>query len=152
MAKSKKAIGGPFVTAALLCNSVTEDSDGVVSALRIVDEIRAVIPHNAPIDFPSETTPVEVSLFALVIIRRGDARGGKHVLRLVVETPTGKTSELTRQTVEMPKYPNGAAAVKARMTLKLRSAGVFWIDVFLGKDRLTRMALNLLIQRAQEPI
>ena len=71
MAKAKnpkKKIGGPFVAAAVLCNSVSEDADGVVSALRIVDEIRGVLSPDAPADFPSKSNPLEINLFALIIV------------------------------------------------------------------------------------
>jgi len=149
--KPKKKTGGPFVAAAVFCNSVTEDSDGVVSALRIVDEIRIAVGPHAPADFPSKDNPVETALFVLIMIRRGDAAPGKHKLRLVVEAPSGKTRELQRVACEMPAHPNGTATIKARVALKLLSAGVFWIDVILGKERLTRMALNLVVQRTDAP-
>lgn len=146
--KPGKRVGGPFLAAAVFCNSVTEDCDGVLSALRIVDEIRGIIPSNAPPDFPSKDKPVDISLFALIMIRRGDAHAGKHQLRLVMEQPNGKTNEVLKQEIEMPEYPNGTATLRARVVLKLFSPGVFWIDVMLGKERLSRMALNLVLQRA----
>jgi len=145
----KKKVGGPFLAAAVLCNSITEDSDGVVSAIRIVDEIRAVLTPNAPADFPSKAKPVELSLFALIIIRRGDAAPGKHQLSLVIERPDGSRDELKNEDVQMPDYPNGTATVKAKLSMKLFSQGTFWIDVILGKQLLTRMALNLVLQRAE---
>jgi hypothetical protein len=153
MAKSKKTmvkkIGGPFVASAILCQSISEDSDGLVSAHRILDEIRVVLNANAPAEFPSKAHPVELPLFALIMIRRGDAGSGKHRLRLVFERPDGKTTDVYNEDIEMPKFPNGAATVKAKITAKLQSEGVFWIDVILNKERLTRMALNLVIQRAE---
>ena len=148
--KSAKQIGGPFIATAVLCQSIAEDSDRVLSVQRIIDELRGVIPHDAPADFPSKSKPLEVQLFALVIIRRGDAPAGKHKLRLVIERPDGKRTEATKMDIEMPKYPNGAANVKAKMSMKLHSPGVFWIDVILDKRRLTRMALNVLIQRLEK--
>jgi hypothetical protein len=153
MAKQKKSAkknGGPFIATAVLCQGISEDSDGVLSVHRIVDEIRIVIPHDTPTDFPSQSKPVEVQFFALIIIRRGNAPAGKHKVRLVIEQPNGKATEAAKVDVEMPKYPNGAVNVKTRVSLKLYSQGVFWIDVILGKQRLTRMALNLLIQRQEK--
>jgi hypothetical protein len=149
--KAEKKIGGPFVVAALLCNSVTEDSDGVLSALRIVDEVRAVLSPAAPANFPSKEMPVELSLFALIMIRRGDAPAGKHDLKLTIERPNGETSELYNQAIDMPEHPNGAFTVKARLRLKLHSQGLFWIDVLLNSKCLTRMVLNLVLQRAEVP-
>jgi hypothetical protein len=144
-----KNSGGPYVAAALFCNSILEDSDGIVSALRIVDEIRVVINPNAPPDVPSKADPIEIPLFALIIIRRGDAPAGMHQLALAMETPDGKTEEVYKGEITMPDHPNGAAVIKSRVTLRLHSSGVFWIDVILGENRLTRMAMNLLIQRSE---
>lgn len=149
--KSKK-VGGPFLVAAILCNALTEDSDGVLSASRIVDEFRLTIPHDAPTNVPSRDHPVEVNIFMLVIIRRGDARGGKHNLHLIVENPEGEKVILSKQTIQMPPYPNGTAAAKGRMTLKLRNKGVYWIDVVLGDQILTRMAMNLVVERLEPPL
>jgi hypothetical protein len=148
-AKPEKKVGGPFVAAALLCNSITEDSDGVLSAIRIVDEIHALVRSDAPPDFPSKDKPLDVTTWALIIIRRGDARAGKHKLRLVFERPDGTTDEAVNQDIELPKHPNGAANVKVKMSLKLFSSGVFWIDVVLDGKCLSRMALNLVILRPE---
>lgn len=145
MAKSKntkKKIGGPFIAAAYLCTSVSEDTNGLVSTHQIVDEFRFA---NLPPEFPSKANPIEFSILAIIIIRRGDAPSGKHLLRLVMETPTGKRQPMYKQEIEMPAYPNGAVNIKARMGLKLHTPGVFWIDVIVGTKRLTRMALNLVI-------
>jgi hypothetical protein len=150
MAKTKKPakkIGGPFIAAAVFCNSITEDSDGVLSANRIIDEIQAAVRPDAPADFPSKKMPIDLTLFGLISIRRGDASSGKHKLRLVMEQPDGKTSELSKQDVEMPPHPNGAVNVRVKMALKLFSAGTFWIDVILDGKRLTRMVLNLVLLR-----
>lgn len=153
MAKTKpaKKVGGPFLAAAVLCTAISEDSDGIVSAHRIVDEIRVALPHDAPADFPSASKPFETSLFTLIIIRRGDAASGRHQLRLVAENPSGEVKEMLSRDIKMPKHPNGAAMARIRMSMRLHSAGVHWIDVELDGKRLTRMALNIVIQRAEAP-
>ncbi len=148
--KPQKKVGGPFLASAVFCNSVTEDADGVLSALRIVDEIRGLIAHNAPPDFPSKDKPVDVQLFALIIIRRGDSTAKKHRLRLVMEQPNGKTTEVLKTNFEFPDHQNGTANVRCKVSMKLFTNGTYWFDVMLGKHRLTRMALNLALQRAEE--
>jgi hypothetical protein len=145
-----KKIGGPFLTAAILCSSISEESDGVVSVSRIVDEIRLMLGPGAPDGYPSKANPIDASLWALIIIRRGDAPARKHELKLVMEQPNGITSEIGKEAFDMPAYPNGAVNLRVRLALKMFSAGVFWIDVLLDEKRLTRMALNLQIHRAEE--
>lgn len=145
--KSSKKIGGPFIASAVFCQSVSEDSDGVLSALRIVDEVRGIIPSNAPADFPSKEHPVEITLFALIMIRRGDAVAGKHNLKLVIESPKSETKDVFTEEIELPQPPNGAATVKARIVMKLQGQGLYWIDVILDKQRLSRMPLNIVLHR-----
>jgi hypothetical protein len=155
MAKSKKPtkrVGGPFVAAAVFCNSILEDSDSVVSALRIVDEVQITVSSLAPPDFPSKANPLEIPLWGLIIIRRGDADSGKHELRLVIEQPDGKSGELSKHEITLPDHPNGATTIKSKMLMKLHSPGVFWVDVILDGKRLTRMPLNLLIHRPETPV
>jgi hypothetical protein len=60
-------------------------------------------------------------------------------------TPNGKVKKLLRTAIDMPPHPNGAATLRARRSMKLHTLDVFWMDVILGKVRLTRMPLNLLI-------
>jgi hypothetical protein len=149
MAEKKivKKIGGPFLAAGFLCNSISEDNNGLLSAGQIIDEIRIAINPETPSDFPSKTNPVIFSTWVLIIIRRGDAPSGKHKLRLVMESPMGKREEKFKQDFVMPQFPNGGISIKAKLMLQLYTPGVFWIDVLVGKKCLTRIALNVLIQR-----
>jgi hypothetical protein len=149
MAKRKRRTGGPFIAAAVLCHNVTEDSDGVMSAIRIVDQISMTMGPDAPAEFPSKSKPLAISFFALIIIRKGDAPAGKHRLGLVVEQPDGETEPIVEQDIEMPEHPNGVVNMRIKLGMKLSLPGVHWIDVNLDEDRLTRMALNLVIARPQ---
>jgi len=149
MAKRKSRAGGPFIAAAVLCNNVTEDSDGVLSAIGIVDQINMGIRPDAPPDVPSQAKPLTVSLFALIIIRKGNAPTGKHRLKLVIEQPDGKTEPVVDQDIEMPEHPQGVVSTRIRLGMKMHIPGVHWIDVKLDRRRLTRMALNLVIVRQE---
>lgn len=147
-----KKVGGPFVTAALFCEGVNEEANGVVSAIRIVDEIRMGLSSNAPPDFPSKAHPLELSMLSLIIIRAGDLAGKKkRMLKIVINAPSGKKVQAIPHVFDMPPYPNGTATIKAKINLKATEAGCYWLDVFVDGKRLTKMALNLQIQPAVPP-
>lgn len=149
MAKKKKQvkkIGGPFLAAAVFCESIMEDSGGKVSAIGILDGCELYIPPDAPPDVPSETQAVGFSQNVLLIFRSGDAPG-KHKLWFVIERPDGKRLKHPEREIELSSPPNGGLHLKTTAFFKVASSGVYWFDVFLDGKRFTRMPLNITIQR-----
>ena len=47
--------------AAVFCESIMQDSDGMHSAIRIMDTIQMMIPPDAPPDVPSKEKPVQIT-------------------------------------------------------------------------------------------
>src|SRR5947207_8997784 len=74
---------GPFIKAAIICDRVLTEPDGVLSPIRVIDRlnVQAAGP-GAP-----ETMPVNRrTLFLVVMLVRGEAQGGTNV-RVQVEDP-----------------------------------------------------------------
>jgi hypothetical protein len=152
MAKTKpgKKTGGPYLAAAVFCESIIEDQRRLTSALGILDGLQILIPAHAPEDFPSVTKKLPVTLNILLMFKTGDSPG-KHTLRLVVEQPNGKKSEMMSQEIELAPEPHSGGSVRSVANLGIFSSGLFWIDVFLDSKRLTRMPINIDIKRAEMP-
>lgn len=146
---TKKA-GGPFLAAAVFCESILEDKDRVISVIRVIDGCQVFITPNAPPEVPSKAVPVQVSQNVLVSFRSGDAPG-KHLLKLVLEQPDGKRSDIAEQEIELSPEPHGGSNIKIAATMLVYSSGVFWIDVNLDNKRFTRMPLRVSIQRLPMP-
>src|SRR5437016_5197432 len=68
MAKKRgKLKGGPYLAAALFCESVIQDkADDALSAIRIVDSINVLLATTAAPDFPSQENPLAVSVAAVL--------------------------------------------------------------------------------------
>lgn len=151
MAKTSKAkIGGPFLGAAFFCESVMEDQDKVISAIRIADSMNMWLSPDAPQDAPSESQPIRIIQHFIVMFRSGDAPG-KHELKLVMHTPSGKKSEVFKKVIELTKEPNGGFQLKGQAGFEIHSTGVYWMDVSLDGKLYTRMPYRININRLARP-
>jgi hypothetical protein len=150
MARSKKRTkgkaGGPYLAAAVFCDNVVEGADRTMSAIRIVDHVKIGIPPEAPADLPSENNRLNVSVWALVAFKRGYATR-MHDVRLAVESPTGKRSELSRHEIDMSAEPYGGGNMRINLNIGVSRGGLFWVDVILDGKVITRMPLQITVTR-----
>src|SRR5271154_2761567 len=119
MAKQKKTeikIGGPFLAAAVICESIMEDSNKTLSAIKIVDGVQIWISPQAPPDVPSKTSPIQILQNALITFKTGDSPG-KHTVKLVMQQPDGQRGDLFSQAIEFTKEPQGGCNVKASLNM-----------------------------------
>ena len=149
-AKTNTPAGGPFLGAAVFCESVLEDKDRVMSAMRIVDNVNVTLPVGAPADAPSEEKPMLHLQTCLIIFKKGDARPGKYLFRLSVRSPDGKTTELVKQQVEWTDSRAFAGAMfKTAIPFKVTGSGTHWLNVELDGKRYTSLPLNFTIHRTK---
>src|SRR6266404_6364932 len=121
--KSKKK-SGPYLAAAVFCESVLEEKDGVHSAVRIVDQLNIIVDSSAPHDFPSKEHPLPIRINALIMFRSGDSPG-EHLMRLILEGPSGKMQELIQQTVILSAQPSGGLSSRIIANFNVGGAGLF---------------------------
>ncbi len=143
--KTKKA-GGPFLAAAVFCESIMEGANKNMSAIGIMDGVVFWIAADAPPEVPSKDHSISFIQNILVIFRSGDSPG-KHEVRLVMEQPDGKRQELIKKEIDLSAPPHGGFNLKSQASISVYSNGVFWIDVLLDGRRFTRMPLNVEIKR-----
>lgn len=112
----------PLIAAAMICERVIEEKEGVLSAIRIVDTI--TIPK----------IPWPVTLSVLVSLKSGAARG-KHTLKLVLRTPSGKEPK------EVPQFPlffegeERGTNVVVNFVLQASEEGLYWFDVLIDEKK-----------------
>jgi hypothetical protein len=150
MAKRKapaKKSGGPYLAAALFCESIIVDKqDGAFSAIRIIDQIDIALAPSAPDDFPSEANRIPVSTNALLSFKTGNSPGD-HTVRIDMESPSGKVSKVLEKTVPLTQQPNGGANIRISPTIAVKEGGLFLLHVFLDGELVTSMPLQVSIQR-----
>ncbi|SRR5229473_3495078 len=137
---------GPYLKAALLCENVIEDKQGVLSLIRIVDRfMQTAVGPGAPAEMP----PMDVKVNAVLMFVAGEARG-THDITLTLRRPSGLSSELGTSTILLEGEDRGAN-ILAQMQLQLPEQGLYWIEVRLENELLTRMPLRVVFGRLSSP-
>jgi hypothetical protein len=135
-AKRKGNTPRPMLSVAAFCTKVLEGRDGLMSGIRFFDQI--TVPVSADRD-PESREPI--SLWALIGFK-AESFEGEHVLRLVMQAPTGKRKEIGRMTMRHPRHVTSINH-RIQLALKIKSEGLFWVDVILDGKRYTRMPLRV---------
>jgi hypothetical protein len=132
---------GPYLQMAFFCEKVLEEKDGVSSAIRIVDRITHTATGPEP---PGQMPPVPIALTAMISFKSGSARG-RHILRVIPETPSG----LRLAEISLPVQLEGDdRGMQATMNIRLQAEqeGLYWFDVFFDDVLVTRMPLRVVYQ------
>lgn len=130
----------PHLATAVLCERVLHEGDGVLSAIRIVDQFSVK-------DAPADSPPLLVSL--LVMVKpRGDERE-EHTLHLTMTHPSGdeKPLKLDPVTLNLSGGAGGASFI-SKIGLPTQEAGLYYVNVLIGEERITRVPFKLLRNEA----
>ena len=133
---------GPYLSAAVLCQSVLEEKDGVVTLVRLID--RLLIASQGP-EAPPTLPPTSINLTAVIWLRSGEARGS-HTLKLRPELPSGQSLDAAQVTVHLEGEERGARSV-INVNLVAEQEGLYWFDVLFDDTLLTRIPFRVIYQR-----
>lgn len=135
---------GPYLAAAVLCEKVLHEQDGVISLIRVVDRvIQTAVGPEAPDDMP----PMPVNLQAVIVVKSGDARG-RYPIRLSVESPSGLDTGQEAVLHVLLEGEDRGVNVVANFGFIATQEGLYWIDVRFGEQDLllTRIPLRVVYQ------
>jgi hypothetical protein len=120
MTRAAKALkekqGGPYLAAAVFCDSVLRSDDGTMTAVRMVDHTTITIPASAPPDVPSTDKMLLGEIAALVGFKKGSS-GTKHVVKLVISSPSGKSNVVLEKDAEFRSEAHGGFNLNYRSVL-----------------------------------
>ena len=133
-------IGGPYIAAAFLCEKVLRESDGVNSFIRVVD--RLIVNVGGSQDQP---TSVKSNLVLVLMFKSGTARQ-KMSITIRPTSPTGKVLGKV-QVSQLFEGEDRGVNIFTELKMDLAEEGVYWIDVLLEEELVTRIPLRLLYQR-----
>jgi hypothetical protein len=142
---SGELVGGPYIRVATLCERVLQEQDGVLSIVRVIDRI--TITASGP-SAPQEMPPSNVSFFIVVMLQSGGVRG-RYNLKVVPVTPSGKLLRELSAGVLLEGEDRGVNVV-LNSQMVAGEEGLYWFDVFLEEQLLTRIPLRLLYQRVSQ--
>jgi len=140
---------GPYLQMAVICERVLREEDGVLSVIRIIDRLTHTIVAR---EMPDPLPPVEYTIWFALAFKSGAARG-RHSLKIVQEEPSGLRRDLFEQSIMLEGQERGANFV-AEVRTKFEQEGLYWFDVFLSDQFMTRMPFKLeynLVRQAGPP-
>jgi len=134
---------GPYLAAAVLCERVLTEQDGVNSLIRIVDRITQTATGAEP---PFDLPPFEYTLWAFISFKSGTARGTKE-LSIRIQKPSGDSPPVQTLSVNFEGEDDRGANLVIQLQLQIDVVGVWWFDVNLDGIHVTRLPLRIIYMR-----
>jgi hypothetical protein len=138
----------PLLVAALTCERILHEADGILSVMRLVDRFTAIVPAATP-----EVISIPLRFWVLVAFRSGGETEGHYAISLVLRPPTGV--DATAQVGDvMPIDLQGGShgvSLSVEMNMAVRQPGLYWIDVLVDGERMTSMPVTVTLQRVAGP-
>ena len=142
---------GPYLSAALLCEKLLMEKDGVASAIRIVDRVTHTAVGVSP---PEQMEPFDYVLTLVVTLKAGWAQGS-YPMRIALVSPARGSRNILKQTVFFEGGEDRGNSVVAQMAVRFEVEGIYWFEVFLGEQTaerlLTRIPLRVIYLRTFTP-
>lgn len=140
----------PIYSSLVLCEKVLQESDGVVSAVRIVDIFYV---SQTGIEVPPEHRAVLMQMFFQAKFPATAAVGEEHAVELILERPNGEsgnvaTSDAVRLVPSKVDGPKGISVV-ARFGVIPRQMGTHYLVILLDGKEVQRAPFTL--AEAPEP-
>lgn len=133
---------GPFLNAALFCERVLEERDGVLTVVRVIDR---VIQRAAGPNPPPEMPPFPINITVFISVKSGSARG-RHTVTLRPEDPSGLKLDAVQLPVLFEGDDRGANLV-LNIGFQAEHEGLYWFDVLLDEQtQITRMPLRVVYE------
>jgi hypothetical protein len=141
--------GGPYLNAALICERVLRETDGVASAIRIVDRFTSNV-QAVGMELPPLPGQRKVAFTLLLCFRSGKARGNE-TLTLEVERPDGMIRPFLSRSIYFDGDEEHGPMVSINVDFDYDQDGLYWFCVFLEDTFITKIPLRLLTSYQQLP-
>lgn len=142
---------GPHLAAALLCERVIEEKDGVKSLMRLVDRI--VARAGGP-NVPDAMPPLTTNLTLFLSMKAGK-KEGRHQIRIKLIHPAGRELPDMIQGINFESSEARGIDVRLILNLILDQDGLYWFEVYFDELFMTRVPLRVLYltqTQGKEPV
>jgi hypothetical protein len=143
--KTRKRRPKPLLAAAVFCDRILERIDGTMSAINVTDSYIAFIGPDALVH-PDQRIPISRNVF--LAFKSGDVVG-ERIVKLVLRIPTGRKQVVFERSLPFKGGEQGVN-IKVNFELKVKTQGVYWMDVIVDGTRLTRMPLKIMFQSIEQ--
>lgn len=134
---------GPWVSFAVLCEKIIEDKTGRLSLINIVDQVNFTPPQGE--DISGQIPAVTIRLIAAVGFKAGILKGPADI-KLGLVKPNGETGPTLTVSVLFQGDERGTN-LTTEMNLILGEEGLYWLEVYVANQFMTRIPLRLAYQR-----
>ncbi len=136
-------IGGPYLTAAFLCEKALTEVDGVPSFIRIVDKWT--------VTGTTETMlPTLINATLVVLMRSGIHRGSSQ-LTIVPTTPAGAVMPPMIIPVSFEGDDDHGTGFVQPIGFPAQESGLYWFDVSIDSQPITKIPLRIVYLRIAQP-
>jgi hypothetical protein len=129
----------PYVQVAAICQVPLAESNGCFSLIRIMDRVAFHGPTDA---MPQQS----LGAYSLVVILKAGEMSGKYTLKVVPRTPSGKELQGLQVPALFERDERGVI-LSVPLGLVVEEEGLYWFDVMIEQDVLTRIPLRVLYQK-----
>ena len=140
MTTPRRSEQGPFLSAALLCEKVLEEKDGVKTAVRIIDRVIRTVVSPSP---PQEMEPFNYEATLLIKLKSGWARGS-YPVRVNLVKPSGESPIPMQHTVYFEGEEDRGVDIVGKLLITFDQAGIYWFKIYLGESLLTQIPLRVI--------
>lgn len=147
--------GGPYVSVAALCELVLEEKVERLSCIRFMDKIEVTSTFSRPVSdqekelLPTAMPVVPFPVRGLLSLKSGGFIG-KKVIRIDLIPPSGKPIKKEGATQSFPAFFEGGehgVNLVLDFTLNTQEEGLYYFDVFLDDEVITRIPLRVTFTR-----
>lgn len=139
--------GGPYLNAALLCEKVLQERDGVLSIIRIIDRFTIMAVSSA--GTMPDTLPPGIVNFNVVAVLKSGVYKGTAPIRMVFRSPSNEVLGETTTDVFFEGDDRGVNLVSPQQ-MQVSEDGLYWIDLLCAGTLLTRIPLRVIYQRVSQ--
>ena len=130
--------GGPYLQAALICERVLQEQDGVITAVRVIDRVFFFTdPDGQPLNPQHPVT-------FLITFKSGAARGS-YTISVEREKPSAERSAVLQAPVFFEGEDRGVNVIVSA-AFEPDQPGLYWFDVLFEGERVTRVPLRAIYQ------
>jgi hypothetical protein len=128
---------------ATFCEKVLREADGVVSLIRMIDRFNVF-------GGTEEMAPVALSFTIYISFKSGILRG-KQKISLRPKSPTGEDLPSMEFPVLFEGDDDRGPGMAIPINWTVEKEGLFWWDLFLNDELVTRMPLRVAYQQVRTP-
>jgi hypothetical protein len=131
----------PFVQVAAICQTPMQETNGLFSVVRIMDRVPVF-------GVTDEMKPQGLNMLSLVVILKAGEMSGKYTLHIIPQKPSGQRLPPISTQVLFERDERGVV-LTIPVPLVADEEGLYWFDVMLQEDLLTRIPLRVVYQKIQ---